>query len=157
MGVPARAVDDPAEAVHDADIVCTTTSSPQPILRGEWLPEGVHLNAVGSSVKFSRELDGAAVAASRMFVDRRESTVNEAGDFLLAVAEGSVSPDHPMVELGAVLEGASPGRTSPTERTLYESLGLGIEDVAAANLVVQRALAQGIGHSIPWGGSREDD
>ncbi|HET6681748.1 MAG TPA: hypothetical protein VFG84_11145, partial [Gemmatimonadaceae bacterium] len=115
------------------------------------LAPGAHVNAVGSSVKTARELDGAAMARARIFVDRRESVLNEAGDFLLAREEGAVSDDDIVAELGDVIAGLAPGRFSTDEITLFESLGLGVEDVAAAWFVYSRALEQGRGTSVPLG------
>jgi ornithine cyclodeaminase len=125
------------------------------VLRGEWIAEGAHVNAVGSSVRTARELDASAVAGCRLFVDRRESTLNEAGDFLLAREEGAVTDDHIAGEIGEILAGRIGGRTSPVERTLFESLGLGIEDVASAMFVYERARENGAGTSLELGGRRE--
>jgi ornithine cyclodeaminase len=142
-----------ADAVEGADVICTTTSSREPVLLGDWIAPGAHINAVGSSVRTARELDATAIARSRLFVDRRESTLNEAGDFLLARAEGAVSDDHIIGEIGDVLAGRGGGRRSPQDITLFESLGLGIEDVAAAHYVYERAREQQRGASIPLGGT----
>ncbi len=133
------------EVLAGADVVCTTTSSPNPIISRELLGPGVHVNAVGSSIASTRELDTATVVASSLFVDRRESTVNEAGDYLFAVQEAGIGPDHIKAELGEVLEGVHPGRTSDDELTLFKSLGLAVEDLAAAELVVGRARERGLG------------
>ena len=92
--IPVQAMRSCKEAVEDADIICTTTSAREPVLKGGWLAPGTHINAVGSSVNFARELDGEAVQRSRLFVDRRESALNEAGDFLLAKKEGLIGDDH---------------------------------------------------------------
>lgn len=109
-GLDIRALDAVADTVAAADLVCTTTASLEPVLDGDLLDPGMHINAVGSSVPFARELDGPAMAGSRLFVDRRESTLNESGDFLLAKEEGLVVEDHIVAELGEVLIGAHPGR-----------------------------------------------
>lgn len=145
------------EAVTGADVICTTTSAPEPILMGDWIAPGAHINAVGSSVAFTRELDTSAVAKSRLFVDRRESTVNEAGDFLFPKQEGAISDDHILGEIGAILLGSVPGRMSPGEITLFKSLGLAIEDLAAANHVYNRGIAAGAGVAVELGGGRIDD
>lgn len=138
------------EAVRDADIVCTTTTAREPILEGRWLAAGAHVNAVGSSVRTARELDAEAVSRSRLFVDRRESTLNESGDFLLAREEGAVGDEHIVAELGDILLGAHPGRESDEEITLFKSLGLGVEDLAAAEFVYRQAVEQGLGQSVPF-------
>jgi alanine dehydrogenase len=140
------------ETVVGADLICTTTSSPEPILRGEWIAPGAHVNAVGSSVPFARELDTAAVARSRLFVDRRESTLHEAGDFLFPKREGAIGDDHIRGELGEVLLGKAAGRTAPDEITLFKSLGLAIEDLAAAHHVYMKAGAAGLGTRVALGG-----
>ena len=142
------------EAVDGADIICTVTSSPDPILMGEWLQPGVHINAVGSSVPFVRELDSEAVKRSRLFVDRRESAINEAGDFVIAKREGVVDDDHILGELGEVLTNAVPGRTAPQDITLFKSVGLAIEDLAAAQHVYEKARKNGVGIRVSFGGAR---
>lgn len=134
------------EAVRGADIIVTATSSREPILRREWLSPGAHINAVGSSIASARELDSATVAASSLFVDRRESTVNESGDYLFALREGAIAgPGHIRAELGEILIGAARGRTSPDELTLFKSLGLAIEDLASAAYLYDKALREGKG------------
>ena len=138
-------------AVRAASIVVTTTSSREPILQREWIGAGTHINAVGSSSSGARELASAVVATARLFVDRRESTVNESGDYLMALRDGAIrGPEHIRAELGELLEGRGPGRTSPEEITLFKSLGLAIEDLAAAAAVYERALAQGRGMRVRW-------
>jgi ornithine cyclodeaminase len=145
------------QAVEGADIICTTTAAPEPILRGEWIAAGAHVNAVGSSVSFTRELDTAAVVKSRMFVDRRESTLNEAGDFLFPKKEGAIGDDHILGEVGEVLIGKVKGRQLPDEITLFKSLGLAIEDVASANHIFTKAVEKGRGTWVELGGERNAD
>lgn len=137
-------------AVDGADIICTTTMAPQPILKGDWLAPGVHINAVGSSIKSTRELDTAAVVKSRLFVDRRESTLNEAGDFLFPKAEGAINDDHIQGELGEILLGQIEGRKTVEEITLFKSLGLGVEDIASAFHIYEKAQQSGTGTWIDW-------
>ena len=138
------------EALADADVVCTTTSSREPILSRDLLAPGAHVNAVGASIKTSRELDAATVVAASLFVDRRESTLNEAGDYLFAVEEAGIGPDHIRAELGELLEGVHPGRTADDELTLFKSLGIAVEDLAAAELVVARARERGMGTEVEF-------
>lgn len=142
-------------AVEGADLVCTATSAPHPVLEGAWLAPGVHVNAVGACTRDARELDTAAVAAARLYVDRRESALNEAGDFLIARSEGAFGDDHIVGELGEVLIGKAPGRRSPDERTLFESLGIAVEDLAAAHHIWRKAEVQDRGISVELGGRRE--
>jgi ornithine cyclodeaminase/alanine dehydrogenase-like protein (mu-crystallin family) len=136
------------EAVRGADVVVTATAAREPIVERAWLADGAHINAVGSSIKTTRELDTATVAASSLFVDRRESTFNEAGDYLFPLQEGAIGPEHIKGEVGEVLIGAVDGRSSEVELTLFKSLGIGVEDLAAAELVVERAAAEGVGVEV---------
>ena len=138
------------EAVRGADVVVTVTNSPEPVLKREWLKSGVHVNVVGGRPPVMRELDSATVAASAFFVDRRESAEAEAGDYIGALEEGAIGPDHIRAELGEVLIGAKHGRSRPEELTVFRSLGLAIEDLAAADHVVRRARAEGVGVDVPW-------
>ena len=136
-----------AEAVLEgADVVCTCTSAHEPILRHEWLAPGAHVNAVGSSLPSVRELDTETMVASSLFVDRRESTVNESGDLLLA----GLGEDHIRAEVGEVLIGAHPGRTDTDELTIFKSLGLAVEDLAAAELIVRKAREEGAGTEVEF-------
>jgi ornithine cyclodeaminase len=133
------------EALDGAEVVCTCTSSRDPIVRRAWLAPGAHVNAVGSSVPSARELDAGAVAAAALFVDRRESTLTESGDYLAAVEEAGIGPEHIRAELGELLVDAKPGRRDDTELTVFKSLGLAVEDLAAAALCVERARERGVG------------
>jgi ornithine cyclodeaminase len=153
-GVPVEAAPSVREAVEGADIVCTVTSSAEPVLHGAWIAAGAHVNAVGACVPTRRELDTAAVARARLFVDRRESTLREAGDFLIARGEGAVDDAHVVAEIGDVLAGNAAGRLSRDEVTLFESLGLAVEDVAAAAVVLRNAERTGAGTPLDLGGSR---
>jgi len=142
---PVEAAASAEEAVRGADLIVTATTSAEPVLRRAWVAPGAHINAVGSSIPTARELDAATMAAASLFVDRRESTLNESGDFLFAQREGAVSPEHIRAEIGEVAAGARPGRASPDEITLFKSLGLAVEDMAAAELLYRRAREQGAG------------
>jgi ornithine cyclodeaminase/alanine dehydrogenase-like protein (mu-crystallin family) len=150
-GVVIEAAADARTAVEGADIVCTVTAAHVPIVSGAWLSEGTHINAVGSSQPGYRELDNEAVRRSRLFVDRRESTVNEAGDYLIPLREGAIGEDHIVAEIGEVAAGLASGRGSPSEITLFKSLGLAVEDLAAARWIHQRAIEAGVGTPIPLG------
>jgi ornithine cyclodeaminase/alanine dehydrogenase-like protein (mu-crystallin family) len=146
----AEAVENVEEAVRGADVVVTATNSREPVLRHEWLKPGAHVNAVGSSIPTARELDTATIVASSLFVDRRESTVNEAGDYLVPFQEGAIGPDHIRAEIGEILTGAHPGRTAPDELTVFKSLGIAVEDLAAAEYVVRRAQETGTGTTVEF-------
>ena len=128
-------------AVRGADIIVTATSAKEPILKREWVAPGTHINAVGSSIKSTRELDSESVKAASLFVDRRESTVNESGDYLMS----GVGPDHIKAELGEILTGKAKGRTSKGEITLFKSLGLAVEDLASAQFLFDKAKRVGTG------------
>jgi ornithine cyclodeaminase len=142
------------EAVEGADIVCTVTSSSEPVLRGGWLAPGAHVNAVGACLPAARELDTAAVARSSVFVDRRESALNEAGDILIPMKEGAVTGDHIQAEIGDVVVGRHPGRRSREEITLFKSLGLAVEDVASAQVVYRNAERREVGTWVELGEAR---
>jgi ornithine cyclodeaminase len=136
------------EAVEGADLICTVTAAREPILAGEWIAPGAHINAVGACTAGTRELDAATVSRSRLYTDRRESALAEAGDFLLARKEGAVTDAHLLGELGEVLEGKVSGRRSDDEITLYKSLGIAVEDLASGRYVYRKALASGRGISL---------
>jgi ornithine cyclodeaminase/alanine dehydrogenase-like protein (mu-crystallin family) len=137
------------EAVRDAAVVVTATNSRAPVLRREWLASGAHVNAIGASVPQARELDSATIAAAELFVDSRESTTHEAGDYQLAVAEGVIAgPGHIRAELGEVLLGSHPGRSAAGALTVFRSLGLAVEDLAAAELAVSNARHAGAGIEV---------
>ncbi len=133
------------DALRGADVVVTATTAREPILAREWLAEGAHVNAVGSSIPTARELDTATMAAAAIFVDRRESTVNEAGDYLFAMHEGAIGPESIRAEIGELLIGDAEGRRSDSELTVFKSLGLAVQDLAAAEHVLRRAEAEGAG------------
>ena len=133
------------EALRGADLIVTATNSAEALVRREWVAEGAHINAVGSCTPNTRELDAETVAASSLFVDSVESTVNEAGDYLRALREGFVAPGHIRAELGEVLRGTKPGRASAGELTLFKSLGLAVEDLAAARHLYDKARETGAG------------
>lgn len=127
------------EAAEGADLIVTATNSTEPILERQWISPGTHLNLVGASRPNAREVDSATMAGASVFVDRRESTINESGDYIFALNEGAIGPDHLRAELGEVLHGDKPGRTSPQEITLFKSLGLAVEDLAAAEYLYRTA------------------
>jgi ornithine cyclodeaminase len=144
-GLPVTAVVSAEAAVEGADLVCTTTASPVPVLLGEWLAPGVHINAVGACVPSARELDTAAVSRSRFFGDRRESVLKEAGDFLLPLQEGAIGEEHLLGDFGDLLLGRVQGRLSPADVTVFESLGIAVEDLASAQHVYEKAMELGRG------------
>lgn len=148
--VPVLACASAAEAVDGAGIVVTATSSADPVLRREWLAPGAHVNAVGACVPQARELDTATMAAAALFADSRESVLAESGDFRLAQADGAIGPDHIRAEIGEVLAGSAPGRRAEDEITVFESLGLAVEDLAAATLAYRKAEELGAGTRVEF-------
>ena len=156
-GIEVDAVGSAHEAVTGADLICTVTASREPILRGEWIAPGAHVNAVGSSIATARELDTRALTRARLYVDRRESAVNEAGDFLIPKREGAIGDDHIQGEIGEILLGETQGRRSGEEITLFKSLGLAVEDLQAAHWIVERARAEGIGTEVEIGDIPDGD
>lgn len=148
LGVPVSACADVATAVAGAGVVVTATSSPDPVLRREWLAAGAHVNAIGACLPSDREIDTTTMASSAIYADRLDSLRNESGDYLFAVAEGA-EPDV-RGELGGVLTGSVPGRRDDTEITVFKALGLAAEDLAAARFVYDKALVAGAGTPAPF-------
>ncbi|HLZ68725.1 MAG TPA: ornithine cyclodeaminase family protein, partial [Dehalococcoidia bacterium] len=138
---PVRAVDAAQAAVAGADVIVTATSAAQPVLQRAWLRAGVHIVAVGSSTPEARELDSETVRDALLVVDSRTGALNEAGDVLTPLQEGLFDEAHIHAELGELLAGKRPGRGSAEQITLYKSLGLAVQDVAAARLALDRARA----------------
>ncbi|HEY2508882.1 MAG TPA: ornithine cyclodeaminase family protein [Streptosporangiaceae bacterium] len=147
---PIRACVSAHEAVADAGIIVTATSSAQPVLDRDWIAPGAHINAVGACLPHMRELDTATVAGAALFADRRDSVLAESGDYLLAAADGAVTPDHIRAELGELLLRTAAGRTSPQQITIFESLGLAVEDLAAAVCAYRTAMGAGVGARITF-------
>ena len=143
------------EAVSGADIICTTTAATSPILKGEWVSSGAHINAVGASVPGFRELDSKAMAISKLYTDRRESLFSEADDFRVPLKEGAIKEDHLKGEVGEVITGKAAGRLSDVEITLFKSHGLAVEDLAAAYHVYAKAKENRLGTRVEFSGERE--
>ena len=140
-GVDVATEASPESAVRDAHIVCTVTAAADPVVRGEWVAPGTHINAVGASTAGTRELDTALVLRSRVFVDSRTSALAEAGDLLIPIAEGALTDGHIRGELAELVSGRVAGRTNEEEITIFESLGLAIEDAAAALYIHEKLNA----------------
>ncbi len=146
--LPVTACETPEAAVRGADLIVTATSSPTPVLQGRWVGRGAHINAVGAPRPDWRELDGATVAMARLFVDSRAAALVESGDIIQALSERAIGADHIRGEIGEALAGRVPGRTSPDDVTLFKSLGMAVEDVAAAAHVYALARERGMGRKI---------
>lgn len=150
------------EAVADADVICTTTASTEPVLMGRWLSPGTHVNAVGASQPGFRELDSEVLAACSLYTDRRESLYAEADDFRVPLREGKIDSGRLKGEMGEVLAGEVLGRTSESEITVFKSLGVAAEDVASAHHVYTEARRRGLGTWVDFsaerglGGDRQD-
>ena len=138
------------EAVKGADIICTVTASREPVLNGAWLERGAHVNLVGASRLFAREADDDVVAGSRFFVDSRTSARAEAGELKHAIEAGRVSESHVLGEVGEVLSGRVDGRTGNHDITVYKSLGVAAQDLAAAHVIYERAAGDVIGTRVPF-------
>jgi ornithine cyclodeaminase/alanine dehydrogenase-like protein (mu-crystallin family) len=133
------------EAVAGADLICTVTASRTPVLEGEWIGPGTHINAVGSSLPTTRELDSKAVAGARLFADRAESVLHESGDFLMPLREGLFGESHLLGELGDLILKSIQGRIDKSDITLFKSLGIAVEDLASANFLYQQAKEKNAG------------
>ena len=151
---PVEAVATVEEAVADADVICTVTAATEPILEGRWVAPGAHVNLVGSAMPTAREADTDLVVRARVFTDRLESVFAEAGDVVIPLEEGAIDRDHVLGEIGAVAAGLLEGRRTSDEVTVFKSLGVGVEDVAAGRLVYDRAVARGVGTPVALGGLR---
>ncbi|MEI5906877.1 ornithine cyclodeaminase family protein [Bacillus spongiae] len=127
------------EAVQHADIICTVTSSTVPILDGSWVKKGAHVNAVGACRPMDRELDSDLVKNAHFYVDRLESAVNESGDYLIPLKEGVIDETHILGEIGDVIKQTVQGRQAEDNITIFESLGLAVEDLAVAEFLYQEA------------------
>ena len=138
----------PEEAIRGADVVVGTSTSRTPIIEYPWLKPGAHVNGVGSHTPETREIAGEVIARARVVVDSREAALTEAGDLLMPIADGLVTPEQVSDELGEVVEGRKPGRTSPEQITVYKSVGIAIQDMAVANLVYQKAVSAGVGTEV---------
>lgn len=141
------AADSPSAAVADADILCAATTSTAPVFDGLHLKEGAHVNSVGSFTPAMQEIDLETVLRSRVFVDSIASATTEPGDLIEAIAAGVTTPDE-WTELGAVVEREDPGRQPGDDLTLFKSVGLAVQDIAAGAAVIDRAPDLGLGTAI---------
>jgi len=151
--ITARAVARARDAVAGCDLVVTVTASKSPVIEGDWLEHGSHLSGVGSNAPNKRELDGASFRRSKVVVDFRDQTLQEAGDLLDAIKSGAMRPDALHGEIGEIITGQKPGREDEAEITLFKSVGMAIEDIATAAFVYQRALATGAGRFVELNGT----
>jgi len=152
-GLPVEAVVTAEEAVAGADLICTTTTASEPVVLGAWVASGAHVNAVGAYNPATRELDSELVANARLYADRRESMLSEAGEFLIPKGEGLFGDEHIVGEIGELLAGKVAGRRSPEEITLFKSLGIAIEDLASAHRVYEICRERELGTWVDIGGA----
>lgn len=150
LGLPVRAEPTVRAAVDGADIVCTTTAAAEPILLGDWLAPGCHVNLVGSSRAGPVECDDDLVARSRFFADHAAGVRAQGAEFIKALERGRIGPDHLLGEIGQVFDGALPGRLSDADVTVYKSLGSIVQDLASAWTLYQQALDGGFGTRVDF-------
>ena len=142
---PVSAAASPRDAVERADIVVLATASKEPVVLSDWIADGTHICAVGACRPSEREMDPALVARASLYVDSRQGALAEAGDIVMAIRDGAIEARHIRAEVGEVAAGRAAGRSSASEVTIFKSLGMAVEDVAAAEMVYRRALERGRG------------
>ena len=152
LSIPAKAFDLGPRAFVGVDVICATTHSAEPVVKGEWLEPGMHINSVGLSAN-GRELDGETVKRALVVVETRAAALAPApsgsNDLLWAIRDGLIGEEHIHAEIGELISGARPGRTSPEQITLYKSVGVAVQDAVAAHLVLEAAQRQGMGREVP--------
>lgn len=139
----------PRDAVVDADIICVVSAATTPVIESSWIRAGTHINAVGAHRPHERELDSATIQRARVFVDYLPSAMEEAGDILLPIGEGVIDRTHVLGDLTSLVTNRVPGRVDPKDVTIFKSVGLAIEDLAAASRAYRRALTACVGTRIP--------
>ena len=145
---PIAATTSVQQAVDGADLIALVSAAREPVLRNDWVEDGAHVCAVGACRPDQREMDTALVTRGRIFVDSREGALAEAGDIVLPIAEGAFEASRIAGELGELAAGRIEGRGSKDEVTIFKSLGMAVEDVAAAHLAYMRATERGIGRGF---------
>ena len=140
----------PQQALAEADIVCTATTSPQPVFSDTELRPGVHINAIGSHLPTMQEVPNATVARALIVVDSRPAALAEAGDIIQPLKAGLINTEHILAELGELVLGKRVSRTSREQVTLFKSVGVAVQDAFASRVVVQRSRDQGLGQKITW-------
>ncbi len=148
LGIPVHVAASPAEAVSRADVVCTATTSTTPVFDDTDIRPGTHINAVGAYTPQMREVPTETVLRARVVIDHRTASLAEAGDLLIPIQEGRMTEEHIWAELGEIAAGLKPGRQSPDEITLFKSVGVAVQDVAAAAAVLEAARRQGLGVEV---------
>jgi len=147
-GVRAHAVNDPAEAVLGADVICTVTTSSRPVFPAEAVGPGTHVNGVGSFKPDMQEVPAELLVRSRIFVDARDAALEEAGDLIIPIRDGVFGEDRIVADMGEVLDGRAEGRTNPDEVTYFKSVGNAVQDMAVGLLAVREGEARGLGTTV---------
>ncbi|MBS7620398.1 ornithine cyclodeaminase family protein [Candidatus Bathyarchaeota archaeon] len=138
LGIDIHISENCEEAVENADIIATATTSKTPVVRRNWLSKDVHINAIGSFYPDHRELDSEIIKDAKVVVDSREAVLDEAGDLLIPIREGKITRDHIYAELGEILLGIKKGRTNGDKLTVFKSVGLAIQDSSVAKMVIDK-------------------
>jgi ornithine cyclodeaminase len=142
-------VDSPAEALAGAEIICTATTSNEPVFDGRDLEPGCHINAIGSFMPQMQEVDVQTIRRSLVVVDSRAAVMEEAGDLLVPLAKGEIDESHIHAELGEIVDGRKPGRTNPGQITYFKSVGVAVQDAVAGRIALQNARARNLGSRVP--------
>jgi len=148
LSLPVRVAETPAQAVRQADVICTATTATSPVFADADVPPGTHVNAVGAYTPHMQEVPPETILRARVVIDHRESSLAEAGDLLIPIEQGLMTEDHIYAELGEIAAGSKPGRASPDEITLFKSVGVAVQDVAAAGAVLEAARKLGLGTEV---------
>lgn len=138
------------DAVSGADILCTATTSHRPVFHSGDIEDGVHINAIGSYLPTMQEIPEEVICRAKVFVDSRDAVMAESGDLIIPIERGLISPGHVHAEIGEILGGKKTGRTENGEITLFKSVGIAVQDAAAAYAAYQNAHSRGIGQWIDW-------
>jgi len=148
LSLPVRVAETPAEAVRQADVICTATTSTRPVFADADVRAGTHVNAIGAYTPQMQEIPAETVLRAKVVIDHRKASLAEAGDLLSPLRQGLMTEDHIYAELGEIAAGLKPGRTSPEEVTLFKSVGVAVQDVAAASAVLEAARRLGLGTEV---------
>jgi len=149
LGIPIRVASTPAEAVRAADVICTATTATAPVFDDADVRPGTHINAIGAYTPQMQEVPAETVVRAKVVIDHREASLAEAGDLIIPLQQGLITEDHIWAELGEIAAGLKPGRTDPEEITLFKSVGVAVQDVAAAAAVLEAAERLGLGVEVP--------
>lgn len=148
LDIEVKAVEKPRSAVAGCHVICVAARTKTPVFEAEWLEEGTHVNAIGSSGPDVQELDSDTVARAKVVVDSKEAILVECGDLIVPIKEGRITDDHIYAELGDLITGAKEGRSGEREITLFKSVGLALQDAAAAAKAYQLAKEKGLGSKV---------